>query len=256
MRELLIGKVWLQRFYDILHRISLRGMNYGMAAYVESSGELFVIKNLRKILNKKNQELRVFDVGANDGYYLNCFLKEHKELIDIHAFEPSKFSFSLLNEKFKSRKSVTIQNFGFGSKSEIKTLFFDQEGSGWSSVHPIKHDHLSVSLDCQEKITLKTIDEYCSEHSIAEIDFLKMDVEGHELEILKGAKKMIESGKINCVQFEFGIAHLISRVFLRDFFEILEGYDIYRILQDGIFKINYSERFEVFMNSNYLAVRK
>lgn len=231
-------------------------MNYGMAAFVETSGELYVIKNLRKIINKGSDKLVIFDVGANDGYYMDCLLKEQKESIQVHAFEPSIFSFTPLKEKFKDNKSVIVENFGFGSKAEVKTLFFDEEGSGWSSLHPIKHDHLNVNLNKEEKVILKTLDEYCVEHSISDIDFLKMDVEGHELEVLKGAQKMIQSGSIKCIQFEFGIAHLISKVFLRDFFEILDNYYVYRILQDGIYKIDYNERFEVFMNSNYLALKK
>jgi len=43
---------------------------------------------------------------------------------------------------------------------------------------------------------------------------------------------------------------------LKDFFEILSNYNIYRILQDGIRKVNYHEAFEIYLTTNYLAVNK
>ncbi|WP_370089239.1 FkbM family methyltransferase [Ekhidna sp.] len=256
LKNLLIGRKWLQPVYERLFRISLRGMNYGMAAFVESSGELNLIRSLPSILQRDS--LVIFDVGSNDGDYASHLVNEIGSHHKLHFFEPSPEAFSALTKRLKSVDvdKVRLNNFGLSSEAKIAPLYFDQKGTGWASIHKISHPHLGVNLDQSEEIQLKTLDKYCQENGVEEIDFLKMDVEGHEKEVLLGAKEMIEAGKIKCIQFEFGIAHLISKVFLREFFDILRDYNIYRVLQDGIYKITYNERYEVFMNSNYFALKK
>lgn len=255
-KSALIGRKTLQPFFERMYRISLRGMNYGMAAFVESSGEEHLIGSIQSILKK--ERLTIFDVGSNDGDYVIHLVDRIGTNHDLHLFEPSKKSFDDLNVRLSSKSvdSLKLNNYGLSSKKGSASLYYDQEGTGWASVHQIKHQHLGVELDKKESIELKTLDEYCLEHSIDSIDFMKMDVEGHEKEVLLGANKMISSGKINSIQFEFGIAHLVSKVFLREFFEILEDFRIYRILQDGIYEIKYSERYEIFLNSNYFALKK
>jgi len=93
------------------------------------------------------------------------------------------------------------------------------------------------------------------QHGLHPVDLLKIDVEGFELEVLKGAKNMIDQGKIRFIQFEFGgINHVHKKVFLHNFFELLPQYNIYRILQRGLVKLSYKPFYEVYLTSNYLAV--
>jgi hypothetical protein len=84
-----------------------------------------------------------------------------------------------------------------------------------------------------------------------------MDVEGNELNILNGAKRMIENDSIDFIQFEFGGCNIDSRTFFQDFFYLLkERYRIYRILKNGLYPIDsYSEKYEIFITTNYLAQR-
>ena len=107
------------------------------------------------------------------------------------------------------------------------------------------------------QIVTKILDEFCSDHKIEHIHFLKMDVEGNELNILNGAKRMIENDSIDFIQFEFGGCNIDSRTFFQDFFYLLkERYRIYRILKNGLYPIDsYSEKYEIFITTNYLAQR-
>jgi hypothetical protein len=109
-----------------------------------------------------------------------------------------------------------------------------------------------------EIVEINTIDEFCSANGIRHIHFLKMDVEGNELNILYGAKQMIESDSIDFIQFEFGGCNIDSRTYFQDFFYLLKDrYHIYRILKKGLFQIDtYSEKYEIFTTTNYLAQRK
>ena len=104
----------------------------------------------------------------------------------------------------------------------------------------------------------KTLDGFCAEHDIQEIGYLKIDVEGHELSVLRGAQGMLSKKRVRFVQFEFGEANIDSRTFMRDFFELLGAdFEFYRIVSDGLYKVStYHSNLEVFATINYLAVRK
>jgi hypothetical protein len=106
-------------------------------------------------------------------------------------------------------------------------------------------------------VNVRRLDLFCVEQDIPRIDFLKLDVEGLELDVLRGAGHMLGSA-IDSIQFEFGGTDIDSRVFLRDFFYLLApAYDIFRIVHNGVVALpRYKEQFEIFMYANYLAVRR
>jgi len=113
-------------------------------------------------------------------------------------------------------------------------------------------------MDKTEAIKLTTIDAYCAENQIERIHFLKLDIEGHELNALNGAKKMIKDNRIDFIQFEFGGCNIDSRTYFQDFYYFLkDNYTIYRILKDGIYELsNYKEIYEIFITTNFLAIKK
>jgi len=180
-----IDKKPFQKFFENLHAFSLHGMGYGECE-IEVDGEREVLKNLNKE-NKKNKRLIIFDVGANKGdYSLECvkFVKN----AEIYAFEPSKKAFEMLKKNLRCSK-VKSHNFGFGEKEKNVSLFYDNEGTALASIYNRKLDYRKIYFTKKEKIKIKTIDSFCKENSIDKIDLLKIDVEGNELNVLKGAKK-------------------------------------------------------------------
>lgn len=122
-----------------------------------------------------------------------------------------------------------------------------------------KLDHFDINFDQKEQIEIKTLDEYCEDEGISEINLLKIDVEGHELEVLNGAMDMISSGNIQYITFEFGGANIDTRTYFQDYYYFFDkyDYDIYRILPNSeLYKIDsYSELDEKFRTTNYIAVR-
>ena len=107
-----------------------------------------------------------------------------------------------------------------------------------------------------EEISLNSIDDYCLMNGITTIDFLKIDTEGNELNVLKGAQRMLTSNSINIIQFEFNEMNIISRVFLKDFYTILRGYEFYRLNTNELLPLgNYKSINEIFQFQNIIAIK-
>jgi hypothetical protein len=93
-------------------------------------------------------------------------------------------------------------------------------------------------------------------NNIKIIDFVKIDTEGSEFDILKGMKEVIKNIKI--IQFEFGTAQIDARNYFINFFIFFKknNFDIYRITPGIPRKVNYSYFDEVFSTNNYIAINK
>jgi hypothetical protein len=104
---------------------------------------------------------------------------------------------------------------------------------------------------------ITTIDKFCLKNGIDYIHFMKIDTEGHELEVLKGAASLISREAIGIIQFEFNEMNVLSRVFLRDFYRLLEGYNIYRLDTNRLVPLyGYSPENEIFRFQNFVAFNK
>ena len=101
-----------------------------------------------------------------------------------------------------------------------------------------------------------TLDLLCDDLGIEGIDFLKIDVEGHELEVLKGGEGLITGRKIAAIQFEIADCNTSSRVFLQDFYRKLPGHRLFRLNTNDLIPLGcYSARNEIFQFQNILALR-
>jgi hypothetical protein len=117
---------------------------------------------------------------------------------------------------------------------------------------------LHVEVNDTERIVVRTLDSFCAAQGINRIDFLKLDVEGHEVAILRGAKDLLELGAISMIQFEFGPANIYSRTYFYDFWSMLsDKYYLFRIIPGGLAPITYyGEHLEIFLTTNYFAKLK
>jgi len=101
------------------------------------------------------------------------------------------------------------------------------------------------------------LDEYAQENSIDRITLLKIDTEGHELEVLKGAQSLLSKGAIDLIQIEFNEMNIVSRVFFRDNQKLLVGYKAYRLLPTGAIPIGKSPlKSELFAFQNIVFVHE
>ncbi len=253
----MIGKMRWQRMFEMLHRIGLRGMNFYRGHTVETSGEVWAMRYvLEKLKATGVQRPMVFDVGANTGQYLDVLLENFGPDVDCHTFEPAQATFLPLAEHFKEKTNIHAVQLGLGKENGRIELYSNHDGSTIASLYPIYNLDQQTTLVHKETIHIRTIDSYCAENSVPRIDFLKIDVEGAELDVLLGAETMLREGRIHFVQFEFGPNNITSKTYIKDFFRVLKGFSIYRIVQDGLRPMPvYNEEMEIPLVSNFLAER-
>jgi FkbM family methyltransferase len=256
LKNLLLGNKLLQGFWWSLYKLSAKGLNYDRGHIPSANGEAYALKYAWNNLQK--HPFVIFDVGANRGQYLKMAFRELRlnREYRIYCFEPQKDAFQSLLKVAGNNPRVIPENIGMSSQEETVTMYKDSPESEFGSLYKSDYRQYNVSLNIPEEVKVSTIDAYCSSHEIKEIDFLKIDVEGHEIEVLRGAKNLIKQTGIHFIQFEFGLAAIESRIFLKDFFNMLKDYHIYRILPHALELINYTEYHELFLTTNYLAKRK
>lgn len=247
----------IQRFNSVIHTVALFLMGYGDDGTFWNSGETKVMSYVKNQLNKKYPQIifYLFDVGANKGEYSLEIAKCFDNNVVIHAFEPIDTTYKRLLENTKDH-STTIHAHNVGLSNEpafIPMFTTEEEGSELSSIYQ-GHGELYIKKECK----FTSVDIFCKTFKIDHIHFLKIDVEGHELAVLRGAKNMLKERRIDYIQFEFGVAHIEAKSFFFDFWRLLsDDYQIYRIVSGGLIPLNrYAEQMEIFLYSNYLAELK
>lgn len=136
----------------------------------------------------------IFDVGANLGQSASRYLQSFP-LAHIHSFEPVSQTYELLQRQFSTTPRVTTYNFGFGDVDETATVHI-MPSSGQNTACPV-----GTSL-ATERVTLRRLDGFLSGSSIETVDLLKIDVEGYESNVLRGAGTELGSGRFRFVYAE------------------------------------------------------
>jgi FkbM family methyltransferase len=200
----------------------------------------------------------VFDVGANVGDWAKLALGINPSMT-LHCFEPSKATFARLTAN-AFPANVSCHNIGFGSEPAEKELFVFEDGSGMNSLYQRTglEDGWSIAPPSRsETVRIETLDAFCGARGIGRIDFLKMDVEGHEIGVLEGARGLLGRGAIGVVQFEYGGCNIDSRTFIKDFFEVFgrHSYTLHKIFPDRLVPVpRYDQRLDDFQYQNWVAL--
>jgi FkbM family methyltransferase len=137
----------------------------------------------------------VFDVGANTGQSAHKFATNFPKA-RIWSFEPSPDTFKVLKASTAGLKNVTPVNVGFSSASG--TMRFDTRNSA-SDMHQIAADQSDNALPSAR---FTKLDDFCAEQRIKDVSFLKIDTEGHDLEVLAGAELMLRASAIGIIIVE------------------------------------------------------
>ena len=257
----LSGNAPTQRLLEFGMNAAQYLMGIGPGASPAASGERVLAQLLRRG-GSADSPLCIFDVGANQGQFALMMIRELQGTpCVIHSFEPGRETFAILERNTAALSNVVRNNVGLGASGGEAELFYDFAGSGLASLSKRRMDHFDVSFERSERVRIDTLDAYRARLGVERIDLLKLDVEGHELQVLQGGSATFAEQRVDRVAFEFGGCNIDSRSFLQDFFYLFEqhGFDrIYRITPSGFLAHlpSYKEMYEQFRTTNFLAARK
>lgn len=240
----------------LLYKLSLLGLGIKNYENDRVSGEKAFIKFLLK--GRFLNDGAIFDVGANVGNY-SVMLRSQGIRLPIFAFEPHPVAFRKLQQAAVADQFTAVP-LGAGENSTSAAMY-DYQGQGGSE-HASMYKHVIEDLHHGQveevAINLTTLDEFVLQEGITKIALLKIDTEGHESSVLKGANHIIASGMVAVIQIEFNEMNIISRTFFKDFVALLPGYDFYRLLPDGLQPLGQYNAVhqEIFSFQNIVALKK
>jgi FkbM family methyltransferase len=204
--------------------------------------ELLTISNIATLdcydlLKKysKEQSLCFFDVGANVGHTAKK-ISSYFPNASIHCFEPIKDTYATLVENLKNYPNIHTYHLAMGS-STGEAEVFHREHSEWNSLVKQLNEEAREAGAVPERIKVDTIDHFVDQKGVRKIDFLKSDTEGFELEVLKGAKNMLQNQLVGMLYIEVGFDRNDTQH--NYFADVVHELDQYGYAFSGLFEMCY-----------------
>jgi FkbM family methyltransferase len=147
----------------------------------------------------------IFDVGANVGQSGLEFAKNFPEAA-IHSFEPFKANFNKLVHNTQDTVAIRSHHLALSDRDGFMDVLVDNlPNSEWNGITEKRQLQMKISSDVsKETVLLSRGDSFCEVQGISCIDILKIDTEGHDLEVIEGFEGMFEKGKILSLIVEVG----------------------------------------------------
>jgi FkbM family methyltransferase len=190
---------------------------------------------------------QVMDIGANVGAYTVWMSKFISRPGRIHAFEPDEASFK------KLQSHIAVNNMGDLVKVN-RCALSDSDGVLNFTTGLDRLNHITTQRE-ENSVSVPscTLDAYCEANAVGRVTYMKVDVEGFEYMVLKGAGKLFSSKGVDILQLEINDAVRYAGVSVEDLLALLKGYQYslcrYDVDNNQLVPIEYHRERE-----NYFAV--
>jgi FkbM family methyltransferase len=199
----------------------------------------------------------VIDVGANVGRWSATMLAVARRVgrtddLDLHAFEPSAATFECMARALDGQ-GVSLHRMALSDRPGSSLLHVIASCAGTNSLHAPPG---APADGPTEEVATTTLDSYVGRAGLNAVALVKIDTEGHDLAVLRGAQTLFAGQRISIAQFEYNYRWIDARCYLRDAFELLEplGYRIGKLTPFGVeFYPRWDADLETFVEGNYLA---
>lgn len=204
--------------------IDIGGRQYRMRsgdAYLEAARDGFEPHTVRLCRTLASGSEVILDVGANVG----CTALLFGELARaVHAFEPSPTTYGFLADNIAQSglTNVRVHNLGLGAESGTLTLSWSPTNrSGGFIRNP---DEGFPRLE-DETVQVRTLDDMVDNLGLSQVDFIKIDVEGFEGEVLKGAQRTLARFQpVVLLELNHWCLNVFRRTSVPDFLDLVVGY--------------------------------
>ena len=182
----------------------------------------------------------VFDVGANVGVW-TVLMSKFNPSARIHSFEPNNETFKLLETNVKENSCANVALIKAAASDQEGTVLFEVPTSAsiFGRIVPtdraIDDDARFHNAPVSNVLRLRLAD-YCREAGVAEIDFMKIDVEGHELAALRGLQPLLNERRVKALYVEtIEENHTRAGASFSAFVKFINdcGYDFWTINEEG-----------------------
>ena len=178
--------------YDLNYNIINTSDSIGRELYLNG---IYESKTLHLLMNLLSPGKIMIDAGANIGAISLPVAKMTKA--DIYAFEPSHLIFSTLQQNIVANRISNVFPFSLAlsDKNGEANFYESDKVHGWSGLIEIENFK-------EYPVETITLDSFCTLHEIKEIEVLKIDVQGWEYAVLKGAERLLNTKAIHHIIFE------------------------------------------------------
>jgi len=251
---LIFGHKKLQFINDVLLSLTLDAKGFKNYGDFNKTGEKKFIKLIKDEINLS------LDIGANVGNYTKLILQEtNSKVISFEPLPKAYRELEILKKDFNDR--LEIFNIGISNESKKQDLYFGNEKSEKASLIKNLEKLSFVGKTNKNKISVevKKLDDLKDILKNQIIDFIKIDTEGYEFEVLDGAKHILKEHKPKFIQIEFNWHQLLKGQSLYKLSNMIDFSDVFRILPqgNGLIQIDPSRpENNIYHLSNYIFIRK
>jgi FkbM family methyltransferase len=200
-------------------------------------------------------ELHVADVGANVGRWSRALLaaasaEGRAADLRLHAFEPDAGAYARLERALDGAPAI-LSPVALSDRHGTSAFHAVAPAAGTNSLQPAPGTTATA-----ETVSTITLDSYAARSGVPRFALVKIDTEGHDLTVLRGARGLLAEHRIAVVQFEYNHRWVFARAFLRDAFEFLAdlGYRVGKLTPKGVeFYPGWDADLETFVEGNYVA---
>jgi FkbM family methyltransferase len=215
---------------------------------IEKSGEEWLLGRLAPHCRT------VVDVGANRGTWSAAVLRHAKQLERLVAYEPGRRAAEILRERIGVRRELLLVELALSDHSAAAERFYELPDGGNTSSFSLPAESGAI----ETAVAVSTLDAEAERLGLLQIDLLKVDAEGHDFAVLRGARRLLAEKRIRFVQWEYsdvwipaGATLAATLAYMNDF-----GYRSLLLKGDGLFRFDYDLFGEFFTFSNFVSVRE
>ena len=166
---------------------------------------------MKKCLSESTLRPIAFDIGANIGAFTCLLAASGAE--QVHAFEPIPETFCRLEANVKLNGLLgccRLNCLAIGKEDGLVTFQVQEDSPATNQLALSNHRGAGKARESLQRVALTSLDAYCLEAGIEQIDLLKVDVEGMETHVMQGAKTLFQERRVRAVLIEVCPANLQS----------------------------------------------